>query len=219
MDKDKEYADYVDWVRHRAKRLENGYSHIPFHGNAKLIKCCEKPPALLAIFLDMCTESDGELYEHFVVDSLGAILGKAVDKSNVLMHGPCEGGFYDIEFPLCSEVLDEYPLWLHWAMRYQMGSIIVEAKNLAEVAGKEHVEQLRSYLGNNKKGRFGLLISRNGFTRPALQRMRCCAESDDTLILPLDQKDLKLLLRASIHGQKPVMKYLRRKVTSLLRVW
>lgn len=219
MSKDKEYADYVDWVRHRAKRVENGYSRIPFHGKSKLVSCRKMSPDVLAIILDKCPESDGELYENFVVDSLGLILGDAVDKNNVLMHGPCEGGFYDIEFPLCSEAFDEYPLWSHWAKRYQMVSIIAEAKNLMEKAAKEDVEQIRSYLGNNKKGRFGLLVCRNGFTRPALQRMKFCAEGDDTLILPLDQKDLKLLLRACGHGQKPVMKFLRRKVTSLLRVW
>ena len=68
MDKVKEYVDYVDWVRQRAKRAQDNYSHIPFHGKAKLVKCREMSPIILTHILDMCKESDGELYEHFVVD-------------------------------------------------------------------------------------------------------------------------------------------------------
>ena len=214
-----EYSEYVAAVRRRGKNQESLYSHAGLSRAPQVIRCADVPPSLQQKFLDRCPVSDGPLYEHFVVDALGAALKGIVDTKNVLMHGPCGGGFFDIEFPFCCEMLPQFPFWDSWARRHEIKSIIVEAKNLSSKADVQHANQLKAYLDAAKKGSFGILVCRNGFTLPAFRALRRYVDDDKVLMLPLSQRDLKILLRLTSRNPLQVMRFLRRKETLLLRIW
>jgi hypothetical protein len=133
------------------------------------------------------------------------------------MEFPAEGGRGDIDLPLRTEILSRYPLWDHWARRYEIRSVIVETKNEKKQASFEDVSQLRGYFDFTKLGRLGILIARMGFTSNARKALVGIAKDGRSLIIPLDHGGLKEFIRASKDGPEASMQYLRRQETLLLQ--
>ncbi len=167
--------------------------------------------------LKLCPVVDGHLYTNLVAKVLATALGEIIDFDTIQMESCLRSAIHiDIELPL-SKMISEYPLWKQWYDQYKIKSIIVEVKSTRKATGQEGVIQLRSYLEAAQKGNFGILVSRSGLTSVAILQLRKLAIEHNILILPLDQNDLNQLLKLSIQGQVKVLKYLRRKVSSLLR--
>ena len=77
--------------------------------------------------------------------------------------------------------------------------------------------QLDNYLNNGDFGGFGILIAREGFSRNAMDNMSTIAKKGKGLIIPLDHGQVRELARASQHGSKATMEYLRRRETLLVQ--
>jgi len=173
---------------------------------------------MMLTLLDYCNVGDGDLYESMVMDVIGRILSGIVDCELARQQVPVAGGFCDIEFPICTEIPHGHRLWYEWIRYYEMRSLLVEVKNMAEKASYEDVSQLQGYLSGARMGRLGVLVSRSGFTSPALSRMSALASAHELLILPLDHDELKTLLRFSKEDVQNIMRYLRRKENTLCRL-
>jgi len=167
--------------------------------------------------LDWCRVGDGPLYESMVLDTMARTLKGIVDSELAAQQVPIEGGFCDIELPICTEASHGHRLWYEWAQRYEIVSLLGEVKNMREKASFEDVNQLFAYLNGAKRGRCGLLVSRSGFTANAMSRMRSLVSDHHVLILGLDHGDLKSLLEFSKEDSQKVMTYLRRKENLLRR--
>jgi len=209
------YICYIEAINSR-RRAE--YERLEHQARTKIVHCHNIPAEILIGILDLCPVGEGILYEHFVLDALGIAFAGIVDSKNVVMHSPSQGGYNDIEFPFCPEMLHQYPFWEPWFYRYEIKSIIAEAKNMEDKASLEDVRQMKDYLDGSKKGRYGTLVSRNGFTRSAMKRLRAYADDSDTLILPITHQDLKTLLRLSVSSPLDAIRFLYRQETLLLRV-
>ncbi len=146
-----------------------------------------------------------------------AILGDLVDHELIVRHSYNAGGFTDIELPFCSEMLPAFPHWEAWYREHHIRIIPVEVKNLQGKAGRKYAVQAKDYMEGKKKGRLAFLVSRNGFTKNALIKLKSFAQ-DGFLILPLDNDDLIALIRMSIDNSVKVIRYLRRKETMLYRI-
>ena len=129
---------------------------------------------------------------------------------------PIEGGFCDIEFPICTEVVNKYSLWDKWCDQYNVTSILVEVKNMKKKAAYEDVNQLGGYLSVGDWGHFGIIVSRSGFAISAKSAIRSLAKKN-VLIMPISHEDLTLLLEFSMQNSLKVMTFLRRRVNLLLR--
>ena len=216
MNHEIEYKQYIETITTR-KKTSLSYSKIEGR-NTNLIQCNNIPPLILISLIDHCPVGDGPLYENFIVDAMGKIFSNIIDNKRVLMHGVCQGGYYDIEFPFCTENLPKFQFWESWHYMYEIKAIIVEVKNTMEKMGPDISRQIKAYITGNKKGRFGILVSRNGFTLGARKELSCYAKDEKHLILPITHQDIKLLLKLSLRGAYDVYKYLRIKETQLLRI-
>lgn len=175
------------------------------------------PTNILIKLLNLCPFGEGNIYENLTFDAMKAILKGIVDWDLAHQQFSSEGGRGDIELPFCTEMLPEYPRWKPWYYQYEIKSIIVEAKNMKSEAAPDDVGQIKRYLDTSKKGRFGMLVSRKGFSKNAMKTLRAYTR-DNYLILPLDHDDLERLLKLSMDNSLKVMRYLRRKETLLLRI-
>jgi len=173
--------------------------------------------SLMNTLLDMCPLGDGSLYESMVLDALARTLHGVVDSELARRQVPVQGGFCDIELPVCTEVSHGHRLWYEWSQYYGIKSLLVEVKNMRGKASYEDVNQLRSYLEGAKRGECGMLVSRSGFTASAMSRMSSLLRDDRVLILPLDHTDIKRLLEFSTVDSQKTMTYLRRKENLLFR--
>lgn len=174
------------------------------------------PPNILIKLLNICPIGDGELYENLVMDSLAKILHGIIDSTIARQHVFIEGGFCDIEFPICTEVVDKYPLWDKWCDQYNVKSILVEVKNMKKKVAYEDVNQLGGYLSVGDWGHLGIIVSRNGFARSAESAISSLAKKN-ILIMPISHDDLTLLLEFSMQNSLKVMTFLRRRGNLLLR--
>ncbi len=165
--------------------------------------------------IDACPVGDGNEFREFVLRFLSTMLGPVVDRSFVRGEFPLIGGSGDGELTLCTERLSQYPLWQEWSRRYDIRCVMLEAKNLKRRAQPIAISQTLGNLVSGGRGRFGLLVSRNGFTNCALARLSLLARQGQFLILPLDQK----ALRDWSDSQSPMqsMQFLRRIESELLR--
>ncbi len=130
---------------------------------------------------------------------------------------PSEGGFGDIAIPLRLERLSKYPLWESWQRKFDIKSIVAEAKNTRMEAGVPAVQQILSYLVTGRRGRFGLLVSRSGFTDNAIEQMQAVADINQYLILPCNGDDLLYLASKRREASEQVMEFFRRKETLLIQ--
>ncbi len=185
--------------------------------NKKVRRCGKIPANILMKLLDDCPVGEGSIYENLVMDTIALILAGIIDSTLVRQQVPIEGGFCDIEFPICTEVINEYPLWEKWCAQYQVISILVEVKNKQKKATYEDVSQLEGYLSGGQLGHLGILASRSGFTKGALSSISSYANKS-VLILPISHKDLKLLLELSMQNSLKIMTFLRRRGNLLLRL-
>jgi hypothetical protein len=167
--------------------------------------------------LDSCPVGQGHEYRNLVAESLSKSLAEVIDVPLSRCEFPAAGGRGDIELPLRTEVLPDYPLWQRWSAKYDARHVIVETKNEKGQAGVEDVSQLAGYLNQVGVGRLGLLVARNGFSRNAIQNMSVVAKGGQSLIIPLDHEHLGELAKASRNGPKASMEYLRRRETLLLQ--
>jgi len=76
-----------------------------------------------------CLLGQGHEYRDLVAEHLSCSLKYMVDVPLSRAEFGVAGGRIDIELPLRTERLGEYPLWARWADRYKIRSIIVESKN------------------------------------------------------------------------------------------
>lgn len=215
MKSDNDYQRYLEMIKAR-KRAIPAYSKLEGR-KPNIIRCSNTPAQMLIQFLDRCPIGEGLLYEHFVVDAIGKILAGLVDTKCVLLHGACQGGEYDMEFSFCTENLHKFPFWNPWYYEYVIRAILIETKNKKEKVGPDASRQIKGYIDGNKTGRFGMLVSRNGFTPGAMKELNFYAKHENCLILPIEHRHLKILLRLSMRGAYHVYKYLRRRETQLLR--
>ena len=126
-----------------------------------------------------------------------------------------QGGAGDFELPLRIENISKFPLWDKWCEKYEIRSIIVEAKNKKSEATPRDVAQILSYIVTANLGKFGILASRSGFRESALMQLRAISSTNEFLILPFDQKDLEYLLTLDSCRPNKCMELFRRKATLL----
>lgn len=213
--------DKIRWekVLNAHERIESGFYDIfEEEINEAIVYSTTLRRELLMGELEMCPIGDGRQYHNIVTTIMEESLGDIVDCELVRQEFSAQGGRGDIELPICIEKLQEYPLWEAWCHRYIVKSILIEVKNMKTKANFQDVGQLEHYLNVAKKGRFGILISRSGFTKNAIKSLHLSATDNQNLILPLSHCDLKLLLELSMRGKLEVMKFLRQKETRLLQV-
>lgn len=159
----------------------------------------------------------GHEYRDLVAECLAASLSNVIDVPLTRTEFLAGGGRGDIDLPVRTEVLRDFPLWDHWTRRYAVRSVIVETKNEKNKASVEDVSQLEGYFGRTKLGRLGILVARMGFTANARQALKGMARDGTSLIIPLDHHGVKELARASKDGPAASMEYLRRQETLLLQ--
>ena len=200
-----------------AARKRTKYSKIEIHlNNNKGRRFGMIPPNILIKLLKSCPIGDGELYEHLVGDSIAKILYGIVDSAIAGQQISIGEGFCDIEFPICTEVIDKYPLWDRWCDQYNVKSILLEVKNMKKKAAYEDINQLEVYLRDGDFGKLGIIVSRSGFARSADSTIRSIAKKG-ILIIPISHEDLQLLLEFSMQNTLKVMTFLRRRGNLILR--
>ncbi|MEN6424005.1 MAG: hypothetical protein ABFE13_01480 [Phycisphaerales bacterium] len=171
--------------------------------------------------LDECPEGRGAKYEEATLATLKVCLAGIVDTVRARQHVPIKSGFCDIELPFRQERLCIHPYWSPWHSKYDIRSILTEVKNERKPVGPYAIRQIRMYLEDANRGRFGMIISRNGFTKNAMVAACDCATSrrdGDILILPLCHDDLKELVRRSDQGLCSVTDFLCEKERDLLQI-
>lgn len=203
-----------DRVAKARARIANG-----LYDDASVLDTILSPRRLdrIQFDLDHCQIGQGHQYRDLVAESLSKALADVVDVPMSRCEFQSAGGRGDIELPLRTEVLPDFPLWARWSTRYDVRNVIVETKNEKKQAGVEDVSQLAGYLNQLGVGRFGFLVARNGFSRNAMQNMSAVARRGDNLIIPLAHEHLSELGKASRKGPQATMEYLRRRETLLLQ--
>lgn len=202
-----------DRIAKARARLEAGFYDDPQILDAILDRCLDD------IIVDVvnCPVGDGHRYRDIAAEAISVSLGQVVDPFLMRKEFSSQGGRGDIELPVRTESLSEYPLWDSWSRRFGIRSIVVEIKNTRSHASVRDIQQTLAYLVTSRLGRFGMTVSRSGFSRGARKQLRAIAASDDYLVLPFDQDDLEALLRVSGRGADATMEFLRRKETLLLQ--
>jgi len=165
-----------------------------------------------------CPPGDGTAFERVTELALCRSLSYIVDQQRVRRKYPCPDGFIDIVLPLRLEILEAYSLWSNWCRRFNLRSLVVEAKNTDTSSGYSNVGQILHYLNRAKLGNVGLLVSRNGFTESAMKDLHGIALDNKQLIIPLDQSDLERLLVDCADSPCASMQLLREKETDLLHL-
>lgn len=203
-----------DRVKKARARIEAGC-----YDNDTVLEQIFSPRRLDRILSDLqkCPVGQGHPYRDLIAESLSNILGDVVDTPLSRPEVPAAGGRADIELPLRTEMLPVFPLWESWARRYDVRSILVEAKNEQSQAGVEDVSQLAGYFGSTNLSQFGILVARKGFSKNAYENLATMARAGKSLIIPLSHDDLGQLARASKDGLDESMRYLRRRETLLLQ--
>lgn len=176
----------------------------------------ERPPlsSLIQDVLD-CPTGAGDRFRNLTADALSRTLCDVVDEPFIRKEFPCHGGRGDIELPLRPENLGQNLLWQTWNNRYGIASIVVETKNTKQAASIRDVHQILGYIVTARVGRFGFLVSRNGFSRNAIKTLRVIAETGDFLILPLDQADVCEFATIDSFDKQAASTFIRRKETQL----
>lgn len=164
-----------------------------------------------------CPVGDGARFLDVTAQAISRSLGPVVDPALMRKEFSSKGGRGDIDLPVRTESISEYSLWNFWCSRYSIKSIIIETKNLTPEAAVSDIQQSLSYLVTTGLGHFGMVVSRSGFTPPAMEQLESIASGNEFLLLPLDQHDLVQLVRASDEGPSKPMEFLRRKETLLLQ--
>lgn len=167
--------------------------------------------------LDIVPIGAGHAYRDIVSECLASSLLHVVDVPLSRTEFAAGGGRGDIDLPVKTEVLGSYPLWDHWARRYDVRSIVVETKNEKKKASFEDIGQLEGYFDHTKLGRLGIFVARKGFSANARKRLGTLARDGAKLIIPFDQFALKEFARASAQGPERSMEYLRRQETLLIQ--
>jgi hypothetical protein len=168
--------------------------------------------------LNVCPIGDGPQYEDLVLSASFKIFGNLVDNTLVRQQVPIQGGRADIELPFCVESLadDKYKCWVPWQRDYEIESMLVEVKNLQELATHEDAVQLKGYVDGHSRGNLAFLVSRKGFTSSALKTLGDY-QRYGYLLLPLHNYDLLKLMISGSDNPIEVMRFLRRLSTSILR--
>ena len=182
----------------------------------------ENPPgtsteltASLVSALRKCRVGAGAQFRDISVGLICRNLGDIVDREYVRTEFPLPGGRGDAELPVCTENLTNYPLWADYQRRYDIRSIIIEAKNTRKQASTDSVAEIAGNIRIRNRGRFGFLISRSGFSKGAYRRLAAIAASSETLIIPLAKSDLEVW--SALQRPTESMRFLRRKETELLQ--
>lgn len=165
--------------------------------------------------LDQIPVGAGYKYQKRCAAVLKYAFDAFTDADLVRLNQRCCGGSIDIQMPIRTELLGHYPLMIEWCRRYNAKSILVEVKNRKSKANDEDVRQLFGYLDREQFGSFGLLISRSGFTKNAMEQIRSRVQKDECLILPLDHCAANNLPHLRSRGTREVMRFLRRQETLL----
>lgn len=194
---DPEVADYIDSI---------------------ILGGCNPRAQRLLTELDMIPVGDGPAYEDATFASLKECLGEIVDQERARQHVYVEGSYCDFELPWCWSRLYRHPYWVPLWEKCRIRSILGEVKNTSGPATTADVGQLKQYLDAARTGGFGLLISRNGFSKNARKLLRShTLASPQLLILPLEHSDLKILLEKSLQSARQVADYLCGKEIELLQ--
>lgn len=175
-------------------------------------------PIELEKMLDACPRGTGPAYENIVMRSLEVVLDEIIEQELVRSQFPAAAGRGDIELPLRCDVCETTRFCQSWISRYHIKSILAEVKNLKGRAEVEHARQIKDYLDTAKRGHFAFLISRNGFRQSTLEQLREYADNHETLILPLEHRDVRLLLKMRRENPPQIGRFFGRTETLLLRV-
>jgi hypothetical protein len=165
--------------------------------------------------INNCPIGDGNRYRDIVAETLVRTLRQIVDTPFVQKEFQCHGGRGDIELPLRSEVLPKFPVWEKWSNCFAIRCVVIECKNLSKPASVGDIHQALSYLVTGDRGRFGMVVARNGFSSPARQQLAAIARTNYYLILPLSSDDLCKFAQTVVTGDKCAMTFLRRQETLL----
>lgn len=164
-----------------------------------------------------CPVGAGSQYRDAVSSFLPAIFKDTFDEAYVGVELGNSGARIDVELPLRIEGLSGLPLWDRWASDYGIRSVLVEVKNEEKKAAVEDAKQLIGDLVVAGRGRFGLLIARNGFSSAAVRYMGQVAKATPYLIIPLSHGKLYELCKLSANGPEAVCGALREVATELLQ--
>ena len=219
MNTENVYVEYNKKViKGRRRSKKNGFYDRHFdHIFNQIIHCPTKRVKNLMKKLDMCPGSDGDSYKNVVFEASKAFFGEIIYAEGAICERSSKGGRIDIELPFRASMLYKYPFWKPWYYEYKIRSILIEVKNTVKGNYSNGV-QLQGYLTGAKRGRFGLVVSRNGFTKNILLNLRSYTEDNNGLILPIDHNDLKELLQLSTIDLGEVVNYLSDKEKKLLQV-
>ncbi len=171
----------------------------------------------LLVDLNRCPVGEGNKYRDIVAEVLIKSLSYVIDVPLVRKELTIEGGRADLELPIKTEHLNGYYLWQDWCRRYDVRSVIVEVKNMANPCSVACVQQIKGYLNDGPFGRIGLLVSRHAFSSNASENLRACARDRRCLILPFSHNDLIQFANASSKGTLHSMGFLRRVETRLVQ--
>lgn len=162
-----------------------------------------------------CEMGDGDGYRDRLRLLLATGLGYIIDPGDSDIEVPCAGGRIDICLCVRREVAGCYPIWQHFCQKYDAAYVLVEVKNQKRPAGVTDVTQLLGYADAGRLGRFGMLVSRNGFSRNSQERLREIAATNRHLLLPFNEDEAVQL--AKLGKKDPVlsMEILRRKENAL----
>ncbi|UCE59063.1 MAG: hypothetical protein JSU63_16660 [Phycisphaerales bacterium] len=202
-----------DRVARARKLIESGDYDVPWIVQEFLPRCQDD---IIADVL-ACPVGEGHRYRDVAAEAVSRSLGSVVDHALMRKEFSSHGGRGDVELPLRTESISDYPLWSLWCRRFGIKSIIIETKNTRTQATVRDVQQTLAYLVTSRLGHFGLVVSRSGFSRGAKKHLCEIASSDEYLLLPLDHHDLIQFIRASVGGPTRTMEFLRRKETLLLQ--
>jgi hypothetical protein len=84
---------------------------------------------------------------------------------------------------------------------------------------QKDVLQIKNYIECAKRGRYGNLISRSGFTRQAYRQLRWYLENQNILIIPITHEELIQLLKISLISEDNVVEFFWRKENFIRRIW
>jgi len=223
MDTEKGHIRY-EKVRVLKAFLESGFYPYDFEAvaeyiNEEIVGGRTKNAQKLLKELDLSPVGKGTAYESTAFATLKESFGNIVHHKKSRQRFYSEGGFCDIELPFCPNMLYKQPWWEYLYYKCRIRSILAEVKNMRARATPNDAGQIKRYLDTSKKGGFGLLISRSGFTKDALKTLKSyTTDNDHVLILPIEHDDLKNLLKRSTNDPSKVTDFLCEKEIDLLQV-
>lgn len=218
MSSEKNYIPVNKTVARGSRREKNGFYDRHYDSILREIICCAtKRAAELMRELDECLLGEGDSYRDAVFEASKFFFGEIIHKEFSTCERRSKGGRIDIELPFMPNMLYKYPFWKPWYYEYKIRSILIEVKNTQKSNYTDGI-QLQGYLTSAKRGRFGILVTRSRFTKDTLLNLRSYTEDNNGLILPVNNTDLKELLRLSTQDPSSVVSYLSEKEKELLHV-